>query len=337
LKLRASVNRSIRSPGISSLFSPQQIGLWSGEDKCANGDDGIPTASQAACAQTGLTAAQYGNTNASPASQYNQFSGGNPDLKPEVGDTISLGAVWDITDNIGASIDYWSIEMSDTIASVGAQRQLTECIENGRFCDNIQRSPSGSLWLGQEGYVVNLIDNIGGTKWEGVDVSTNATFDVTGGSIKASLVGSYALKREITPVSEVPDTTYSCEGLINTTCGVLPQWRHTVNVRYYNDNGWFVGANWRHFSAVDYVDTDGVAQTTDTLVAEDGGIKQQNYLDVVGGLDITENVRAQIGVNNVLDVESPIMGGTLGGNGNTIAGFYDTLGRLIFADLTVKF
>jgi iron complex outermembrane receptor protein len=52
---------------------------------------------------------------------------------------------------------------------------------------------------------------------------------------------------------------------------------------------------------------------------------------------VTENVSALLGVNNVLDREPPLVGGTLSSNGNAIAGFYDTLGRYIFASVTVRF
>jgi outer membrane receptor protein involved in Fe transport len=337
LKLRGSVNRSIRAPGIGAMFSPQSLGLWSGDDNCAvvNEDTGLPVATAEECARTGVTAAQYGNLSESPAAQYNQLSGGNTELKPEVGDTVSFGAVWDITDTIGVSVDYWAIEMSDTISSVGAQLQLNQCLENGLFCDNINRSPAGSLWIGEEGYIDNLISNIGGTKWEGVDVSANGSFDVTGGSVNVSLVGAYSLKREVTPVSLLPDTAYSCEGNINTNC-LEPDWRHTLSARYDNDSGWFVTAKWRFFSALDYVDViTGEALTTDTLV--EGGLDAQSYIDVVGGLEVTDNVYVQFGINNILDEEPPIMGATLGGNGNTQAGYYDTLGSLIFTDVSIKF
>ena len=49
------------------------------------------TLSQAQCALTGVTAAQYGNIKSNPAAQYNVLSGGNPQLAPEIADTYSGG------------------------------------------------------------------------------------------------------------------------------------------------------------------------------------------------------------------------------------------------------
>jgi outer membrane receptor protein involved in Fe transport len=44
-----------------------------------------------------------------------------------------------------------------------------------------------------------------------------------------------------------------------------------------------------------------------------------------------------IGVNNVFDEEPPLIGGAVGTtNANTIAGFWDTLGRYLFANVTFR-
>ena len=56
--LRTGYNRTIRSPNITTMFAPQNQGLWAGSDPCA-GD--APTYTAAQCALTGVTAAQYGN------------------------------------------------------------------------------------------------------------------------------------------------------------------------------------------------------------------------------------------------------------------------------------
>jgi hypothetical protein len=38
----------------------------------------------------------------------------------------------------------------------------------------------------------------------------------------------------------------------------------------------------------------------------------------------------------VFDKEPPLLGSTLSTNGNTVAGFYDTLGRYLFANVTLR-
>ena len=43
-----------------------------------------------------------------------------------------------------------------------------------------------------------------------------------------------------------------------------------------------------------------------------------------------------VGVNNVFDKDPPLVGNQLSWNGNPIAGFYDTLGRFLYANVTLR-
>ena len=52
-----------------------------------------PIQTQAQCANSGVTAAQYGNVPDSPAQQYNQILGGNTALTPEKSNSWTIGAV----------------------------------------------------------------------------------------------------------------------------------------------------------------------------------------------------------------------------------------------------
>ena len=141
----------------------RNLGLWAGADPCAgiiaNGE--TPELSAAQCANTGVTAAQYGNISLSPADQYNQITGGNPGLDAEEADTITVGVVLTPTDNLTIAADYWSIEIEETITTIGAENLVRQCAENNLFCDTIVRSGSGSLWQGESGYVANALLNGG--------------------------------------------------------------------------------------------------------------------------------------------------------------------------------
>ena len=52
-----------------------------------------PVATQAQCANTGLSAAQYGTVDPSAAGQFNLITGGNPNLVAERGETTTFGVV----------------------------------------------------------------------------------------------------------------------------------------------------------------------------------------------------------------------------------------------------
>ncbi|MEI6860519.1 MAG: TonB-dependent receptor [Shewanella sp.] len=329
---RASFNRAVRAPNVSELFDSQSIALWSGADGCAPDEDGIIVFSQSECANTGVTAAQYGNIGTSPAGQYNEFAGGNTELEPEEAETITFGLVANPTDNFSFSLDYFNIEMENVIDTIGAERILNICAETGdsALCNSVQRSASGSLWLGENGYVVNLIDNVGGRSWEGIDAAANYSIDLGSGDLSFDIIGSYSLKKEIQPVSGSDELNYDCSGTINSDCFATPKWRHTLTARYAVSD-WLLAAKWRYFGEVDY---DG---TTDTRLKEQGGIDAYNYFDLNGTYVVTDYMSVTAGMNNIFDKEPPLVGNSLSTNANTVAGFYDTLGRFMHVSMNFKF
>ena len=107
------------------------------------------------------------------------------------------------------------------------------------------------------------------------------------------------------------------------------------------DTWWTVSAIWRYYCEVSYseltLNDDGTRKSGDFLVGSDGGIKAQNYFDLKGSFDVTDNVGVLVGVNNIFDKEPPMVGGTLSTNANAVSGFYDTLGRYLHASVTLKF
>jgi iron complex outermembrane receptor protein len=338
VRARGGYNRAIRAPSTGELFSPQGVVLFGGLDPCAGA---TPLFTAAQCANTGVTAAQYGNIAQNPAQQNNQLIGGNPNLQPEVADTYTLGFVVQPLDNLSFNLDYYDIQLEDTIATVGAATILEFCALTGDpfLCDRINRSALGDLWRSQNlvtgGYVSNLTDNFGEQSFRGLDIGANYRWDMFGGRMSASFQGSYVLEQEISPLPGVnEDATYDCAGKINVQCQT-PEWRHVASLRYAKD--WYtVNLRWRHFGGMDYVDNSGNALTADTLVAANGGIGGFNYLDLSGSAFIGEYSELTLGVNNVADKEPPLVGVNNALNANAPQG-YDMVGRYVFANFTVKF
>lgn len=336
-RFRVGFNRAVRAPNVSELYTVQNLGLWAGVDPCggiiATGESPEYTAAQ--CANTGVTAAQYGNISLSPADQYNQITGGNPDLQAEEADTITLGVVLTPTDDLSISADYWSIEIEETITGIGAENIVRQCAENGLFCDAIVRTGSGSLWQGTTGYVINAGLNGGKNTWEGVDVAGTWTKDALGGTFNVRLVGTYMLTKE----TEIPAAdTYDCTGIISSRCYAAPEWRHTITASYDSNNFWAVTARWRYFGGIDYDGglTNGKSDGVDTIVQGevDSG---ESYLDLNATFRVLDNTEILLGINNILDEEPPLVGGSLSSNANAVAGFYDTLGQYLFAQATLRF
>ena len=338
-RLRGGYNRAARAPNINELYSVQQIGLFSGADPCA-GPTPADTAAQ--CANTGVTAAQYGHVIDNPASQYNQFTGGNQNLTPEKADTYTFGVAVTPLQGLEATLDYYEVKIKDTIGTVGANTTLDLCAKTGNpfLCNNVKRNPvTGDLWLGEVGQVINLTSNFGNQTARGIDLNASYVWRMFGGRAQASMAGSRLLSLEKDPLPGVnSNAVYDCAGKINTSCNnpPSPKWRHLVNLNYSKD-WWSVNVRWRYFGQVRYVNNDGSFATTDKLLFNhDHKISAYNWLDVSGTFHIGTHVDLTVGVNNITDRAPPLVGGSLVDNANTPGG-YDELGRYYFTNVSVSF
>ncbi len=334
LRFRGVYARAVRAPNVVELFSPQAVGLFGGNDPCAGP---TPAASQAACAFSGVTAAQYGNIAPNPANQYNQLAGGNPGLNVEKADSYTIGLVVDGRSlglsGFTATIDYFNIEVNDTISGIGAQLSLNNCVGIGanapaagdpRFCNLVNRDANGSLWLTPGGFVVNTQQNIGVLKTSGIDMNVGYRFPVWNGSLNATYAGTYIFNNEFEAIAGFSGLV-ECAGFYGNVCGQpQPEYRHRVTLAYTADAGWGLTLRWRHFGSVDY---DGAPST----VTIDDTIDSFDWFDISASYDFTDNFRLSAGVNNVFDRSPPTIGAQNGpSNGNTFPGIYDPAGRYFY-------
>ena len=352
-RVRGGYNHAIRAPGINALFAGQQIALFAGTDPCAGA---TPQYTAAQCLNTGVSAARYGQIANNSAGQYNQFIGGNLNLKPESADTYTLGFVVTPTNDLRVAVDYYDIKIKDTISTVGAQTILNFCGLSGdpTLCALVKRSASGDLFRGSDpatsGYVTNLTNNFGQVRFRGIDLSAFYAMDMLGGRLSTSFQGNRLLEQQIAPLAGVNEkATYDCIGTINIACQ-SPKWRHIANARFSRD--WFsVNLRWRYFGQMNYVDQfSGAPLSTDKLVCSKGSgttaafasclgnqkLAAYNYFDLSASALIGSWGELTIGVNNIADKSPPLVGNTLAANANAPGG-YDQAGRFLFTSFTVRF
>jgi outer membrane receptor protein involved in Fe transport len=339
-RVRGGFNRAIRAANTGELFAQQQIALWSGQDPCA-GPNPAQTAAQ--CANTGVSAAQYGNVPDSPANQYNQFVGGNEQLDPEVADTWTIGVVATPIDGLQVALDYWQIDMTDRIGSIGAQNIVNFCGLSGdsSLCSLIRRrAGSGDLWAGSDpnasGLIFNGNNNFGDLDFRGLDLNVNHRMALGEGMLFTSLAGSYFLKQETAPLPGVnEDATFDCAGIVNTSCQT-PNWRHVVSSRY-SVSDFTISARWRMVGRMNYRNNDGSLATTDRILVNNGNrVGSYHFYDLSGSYRFAGNYEVTVGLNNVFDKAPPLVGSTLSLNGNALGG-YDQLGRFFYTSVRIEF
>src|SRR5690606_17910276 len=103
LRLRATRSRDVREPSFAELFDAQAPG--------ANVTD--PSFNN----ETYLTTL---------------VRGGNPDLRPEVANTNTIGFVYrpgfvEWLEGLSVSLDWYDVDIRDAVAQLGGQRTLDEC------------------------------------------------------------------------------------------------------------------------------------------------------------------------------------------------------------------
>jgi outer membrane receptor protein involved in Fe transport len=329
LRVRTGYNRAVRVPNTDELFTYQQIGAWYGNaDPCWGS---VPAYSLEQCTHTGVTPELYGNILPSPENDYyNVKWGGNPELEPEEADTFTFGLVIDATDTMKISFDYWDIKIEQLIGGIQPPVIMDQCALYSQLCSRIKRADNGSLWLSQQGYVDVTNLNLGGQHFSGIDVAFDWSHDALGGTFNTDLIGSYWLKKETTLIPNDPNSTNDCVGLISAECNYIPtsKWRHSASVTFDSNSFWAATGRWRYYSQVKY------EGTTDQIVNDN--LVALSYFDLNAVFRFMGSHDVVIGVNNVFDKEPPLAGSSLNWNGNTFAGYYDTLGRYLFANLTLR-
>jgi len=345
IRFRGGYNRAVRAPAIQDWFAAQRVVLDGTTDPCAmtttdseGNEVPVPISTDdLGCLAQGLVPGQTVAPN--PASQYNGLIGGNPDLQPEVADTYTVGVVLQprFVPGLAISVDWWKIKLDKAIQGIGADTIMDNCMATADpfFCGLIHRDATGSLWRTSDGYIVDLTQNIGGLRTEGVDVNGSYAHDFGFGTISASFVGTYL---DTLFQDSGAGSTLECKGFYGNQCGTPnPTWRHQARLGWTSTGGAFgASVRWRYLSSV----TRDTIPTTNYPVA-DMKIPAQNYFDLTFTARFDDHYTFRLGANNILDKEPPLTGSATcpAGpcNGNTWGGVYDVLGRYVYTSVTLDF
>ena len=357
-RIRASYERAVRAPNVLESFAPRNVVLFAGNDPCAGTTTGQ-------CAS--VTGAGSGLLSC-PANQCNQQVAGNPNLRPETGDTRTIGVVFTPTflDGFTATLDYFNIDVSNAISSINPNVTLTECYGAGAtaaseafFCPLVHRNAQGQIYGG--GYVDAAELNTGFEHTKGWDVEANYNLSLDSmaftsglGALQFALVATYLQSFAVEPIGATGtfggSGHYDCAGLYGTTCGVpLPKWRHRLRVTWSTPWDFDLSANWRYLSGVKLDGNQTNALLTKNYCTSgvtcsdpiENTINDFWYLDLAGDWNVRQGVDIHLGVNNVFDRLPPTMSTLVlpadTGNDNTFPGTYDSLGRTFFIGATIKY
>ena len=334
IRFRASYNRAVRAPNVVELFTPQIIGLFGNGDPCAGA---APAATLAQCQLSGVSAAQYGTVLKNPANQYNGLAGGNPNLQPEKADSYTAGVIlqprW--IPGLALTADYFNIKVKNVIGTPAYLGVLNACMGIGQTADPTQcalihRDEFGSLWITPAGHVDIINQNFPGT-----NLSTKG-WDFSGSYARRfGTLGSLSLNFVGTLQGKTATLGGAGTGEFNADSIPINKFKSKLRATFTLPNGVGLSGQWRHFSGVDCV---GQAECANPGSAR---IDAQDYFDLAMTARITNKFNLRFGANNILDKAPPTVGSEVGTgvyyNGNTFPQIYDSLGRYMFAGVTVDF
>ncbi len=349
VRFRASFNRAVRAPNIIELFNAQNVVLNGTTDPC---EGSTPEFTLAQCQRTGVSAAQYGRIVENPAAQFNGLTGGNPDLRPETSDTTAFGVAFTprFLPGFNLTVDYYNITVEDRIGQIGQDVTIQRCGETGDpfYCALIRRSPgTGSLFLGNNGFVIDTNLNTGSLEVTGIDVEANYRFDFDDFGFTSALADFGGLSFNYVAgfldeylVETLPgDETFNCAGQFGNVCtgtavpsaAPLAEYKHKLRVSWRTPWNLQPSLSWRHVSSVE----------NDNQTFVDRELDSQNYFDLAATWRVFDGVTFRGGVNNIFDNDPPLVAqqncpaGPC--NGNTFPQTYDANGRYLFLGVSADF
>lgn len=340
LRFRGQFARAVRVPNIGELFAPAGENFAPVTDPC-NGvtaaDAGDPVADR--CLADPLIAARVADQGAFTLTQgeiqgTGGFSGGgNPDLEAEEADTLNFGVVYnndfDALGRITVSLDWWQIEITNQIATLGRQATIDACYgANGAtydptICAFLVRDNVGPPnAIGALTEVNSTFQNFeGASYYEGVDLSVLWSFTpgFIPGDITARLAWAHALSDNADDQGE--------EGNIGDAANGVPENKIQGGVVY---NVGPITASWDTNFIGEMIAAPGYPYTLDAYVTHDLRI----------GWDVTETANLYFGTNNAFDEEAPIVLSGITGNTtgtDTNASWYDPIGRTFYAGIRLRY
>ncbi|WP_327754060.1 TonB-dependent receptor [Sphingobium sp. SJ10-10] len=317
LLLRGTYSHDIRAPNLYELYAGPQSGIGIVND-------------------VRNAAGTYGsgqNVNA------NTLTVGNPDLKPEVANTYTFGAVFapEFLRGFSASIDYYHIKVDKLIDSLSAQQLLTNCLNAGGSgvveCTQIDRaSPTTFPSL------VHLVpQNIAFLKTAGVDFDFTYRTAVGNGGLGVRLYLNYLDKFDAQQYATAPIAHYAGVSVVTSNPQGFPRWRGNLTVDYTNGPfGITIGEQYIGKMRLD------IPGGTTPIQFVDPKVKPVWYTDLTLRYTIPHgdggNFEFFTTVNNLFDKDPPLIPGTVPGvNPPTNIAVYDIVGRAFTAGVRVKF
>ncbi|CAN5153411.1 TonB-dependent receptor [soil metagenome] len=316
LLFRGTLSRDIRAPNLFELFAGAQSGIGIINDlKTANGSYG-----------SGL------NQNVTT------ITSGNPNLKPEIAKTLTIGGVFtpSAIRGLSLSVDYYRINVNNLIDSLSGQQIVTNCYNAGGSgvpeCSLITRTTPTSLPT-----QISIVPaNISYLKTAGIDIDASYRRPVGEGLLGLRLYANYLAKFDSQQYIGAPVAHYAGVSVVSSNPAGYAKWRGNFSVDY--TNGPFGVTIAEQYIGKMRLDIPGGALP---IAFVNPKVKPVVYTDLSFRFTIPQSggkFEFFGNINNLFDKQPPIIPGiTPGVNLPTNIAVYDFVGRAFTAGVRVNF
>ena len=307
IRARITRSRDIRAPSLNELYSPGQF-------------------------NNGVTFDAVKGTSNNAISSV----GGNPNLTPEIGSTLTGGLIYSPgwLDGFQASIDYFDIKIKDAIVTPARDTILNGCIAgNLEFCKFVHRDAAGFL------IQYDLIPaNVAASRTNGIDLETSYRTSLGKGELTARVVGTYLMELSNTNNGLYVDNAGAVSTNTPDSKLGVPKVKLVAKADYKLDD-YSVGIDVRYLGKAKLNTYWTAVDVADSI----NRVPAYMTLNVRGSYDLQAfgaETHLFVTVENVFDRDPPIVAPTSVNSGyqmGTNVDNYDPLGRYIKIGVRAKF
>ncbi len=314
---RGTVSTAVRAPNVGELFEPRtNISISLGTDPCDIDNVNLGSSTRAANCATALNAIGVDPTTFDPllGTFFPAIQGGNPDLKEETADTLTLGFVWQpvFVEGLTLSVDYFDIEITDAVIRPNQTAIFNACYDSATldniFCTLLGRDAT----TGEANFAELESVNVAEIQTSGYEL--NATYQLpvdTFGSFTLALNSTYLedLKIQKSPLPILTDD----KGLFNTdTGGSSPEWVSNVDLNWaYGD--WDANYGFNYNSKTLRPPLINAQRATAAEIIDDPFVDAFVNHDLQLGYSFDRGIRVYGGIRNLTDESPDRVQGSLNG------------------------
>lgn len=253
-------------------------------------------------------------------------SGGNPNLRPELANTVVFGFVYQPSwlDGLQWSTDWYKVEILDAVDTITAQALVDQCFNVGAMCENITYNTVGDI-----SGILNPYLNLSNATVEGVDFELAYRFEP---NFFANEVESFSLRALVGHLVEKTETPIGGATIDSVGGRLFPE--NTGNLTAnYSIGPWSL--QWQQR----FIDEVLVTQTwVEGVDVDDNSVPFYSWanarLGYRGELDSGATWNLGFNINNLFDKDPPIFASS---RGQTIPASWDVYGRRYQLSLNMTF